>query len=55
MRIALHTNLELPREIDLAITSGAEDRFAENEFMFMNRDTPPDEEQYSTLRTSSKG
>ena len=56
-RIALHANLELPREIDLAITSGAEGiGLLRTEFMFMNRDTPPDEEeQYSTLRTLVEG
>ena len=56
-RIALHANLELPREIDLAITSGAEGiGLLRTEFMFMNRDTPPDEEeQYLTLRTLVEG
>ena len=52
-RIALHANLELPREVDLAVRSGAEGiGLLRTEFMFMNRDTPPDEEeQYSTLRS----
>ena len=52
VRIALHANLELPREIDLAIASGAEGiGLLRTEFLFMNRETPPDEdEQYETLR-----
>ncbi len=52
-RIALHANLELPREVNLAVTSGAEGiGLLRTEFMFMNRDTPPnEEEQYSTLRS----
>ena len=56
-RIALHANLELPREVDLAISSGAEGiGLLRTEFMFMNRDTPPnEEEQYSTLRKIVKG
>ena len=56
-RIALHANLELPREIELAVASGAEGiGLLRTEFMFMNRDTPPDEEeQYSTLRALVEG
>lgn len=52
-RIALHANLELPREIEPAIASGAEGvGLLRTEFLFMNRETPPDqEEQYQTLRT----
>jgi phosphotransferase system enzyme I (PtsI) len=51
-RVALHANLELPREIDFAIASGAEGiGLLRTEFLFMNRETPPDEEeQYATLR-----
>lgn len=50
--IALHANLELPREIELAVASGAEGiGLLRTEFLFMNRDKPPDEdEQYETLR-----
>ncbi len=56
-RIALHANLELPREIDLAIASGAEGvGLLRTEFLFMNRETPPDEnEQYETLRALVEG
>ena len=56
-RIALHANLELPREIDLAIASGAEGiGLLRTEFLFMNRETPPDEnEQYETLRVLVEG
>ena len=56
-RIALHANLELPREIDLAVSSGAEGiGLLRTEFMFMNRETPPDEEeQYATLRKLVEG
>lgn len=51
-RIELHANLELPREIDLAMASGAEGiGLLRTEFMFMNRETPPGEdEQYEALR-----
>jgi phosphotransferase system enzyme I (PtsI) len=56
-RVALHANLELPREIGLAIASGAEGiGLLRTEFLFMNRETPPDEEeQYSTLRKLVQG
>lgn len=56
-RIALHANLELPREIDLALTSGAEGiGLLRTEFLFMNRETPPDEEeQYEILRQLVEG
>ena len=56
-RVALHANLELPREIDLAIASGAEGiGLLRTEFLFMNRETPPDEEeQYATLRKLVEG
>jgi len=52
VKVVLHANLELPREIDGAIASGAEGiGLLRTEFLFMNRDTPPDEaEQYETLR-----
>ena len=50
--IELHANLELPREMELALKSGAEGiGLLRTEFMFMNRGTPPDEdEQYRSLR-----
>lgn len=53
VRIVLHANLELPREMDLALASGAEGiGLLRTEFQFMNRDTPPDEEeQYAMLRS----
>lgn len=56
-RIALHANLELPREIDLAVASGAEGiGLLRTEFLFMNRETPPDQqEQYETLRELVEG
>ena len=56
-RIALHANLELPREIDLAVASGAEGiGLLRTEFLFMNRETPPDQqEQYETLRKLVEG
>lgn len=56
-RIALHANLELPREINLAIASGAEGiGLLRTEFLFMNRETPPEEdEQYETLRVLVEG
>ena len=55
--IALHANLELPREIDLAVASGAEGiGLLRTEFLFMNRETPPGEdEQYETLRVLVEG
>lgn len=50
--IELHANLELPREIELALASGAEGiGLLRTEFMFMNRETPPlEDEQYQVLR-----
>jgi phosphotransferase system enzyme I (PtsI) len=49
--VKLQANLELPREVDSALAVGAEGvGLLRTEFMFMNRDTPPDEdEQYETL------
>ncbi|MDH5556736.1 MAG: phosphoenolpyruvate--protein phosphotransferase [Alphaproteobacteria bacterium] len=49
--IGLQTNLELPREVDGALTVGAAGiGLLRTEFMFMNRDTPPGEdEQYEVL------
>lgn len=50
-RIGLQANLELPREVDSALAMGAEGiGLLRTEFMFMNRDAPPDEnEQYESL------
>ena len=49
--IGLQANLELPREVDAALSMGAEGiGLLRTEFMFMNRDAPPDEdEQYESL------
>ncbi len=51
-RISLAVNLELPREIDQAVTVGAEGvGLLRTEFLYMNRDDLPDEdEQYDALR-----
>src|SRR5579871_4543058 len=44
--ISLYANLELPRELALALEAGAEGvGLLRTEFMFMNRDTLPDEEE----------
>jgi phosphotransferase system enzyme I (PtsI) len=55
--IALSANLELPRELSAAIEAGAEGiGLLRTEFMFMNRDTLPDEdEQYEALRGLIEG
>ncbi|MDP6388471.1 MAG: phosphoenolpyruvate--protein phosphotransferase [Alphaproteobacteria bacterium] len=55
--IELHANLELPREIELAVNAGAEGiGLLRTEFMFMNRETPPDEnEQYESMRGLVEG
>ncbi len=51
-RIFLQANLELPRELAQALAAGAEGvGLLRTEFMFMNRDDLPDEdEQYALLR-----
>ncbi|MEI8395525.1 MAG: phosphoenolpyruvate--protein phosphotransferase [Rhodospirillaceae bacterium] len=51
--VSLHANIELPREVTSALESGAGGvGLFRTEFMFMNRDTLPDEdEQYEQLRT----
>ncbi|SDG33785.1 phosphoenolpyruvate--protein phosphotransferase [Limimonas halophila] len=51
-RVALHANLELPREVGQAITVGAEGvGLLRTEFMYMNRaDLPGEDEQYHQLR-----
>jgi phosphoenolpyruvate-protein phosphotransferase (PTS system enzyme I) len=50
--VPLQANLELPREVDNAIEAGAEGiGLLRTEFVFMNRDDLPDEEeQYTILR-----
>ena len=51
VEIALHANIELPREIEAARAAGAAGvGLLRSEFMFMNRDDMPDEEeQYAEL------
>jgi phosphotransferase system enzyme I (PtsI) len=51
-RVALEANLELPRELELALESGAEGvGLLRTEFLYMNReDLPGEEEQYQTYR-----
>lgn len=55
--IALMANLELPRELDSALDSGAQGiGLLRTEFMFMNRnDLPNEEEQYEALRSLVDG
>lgn len=49
--IRLEVNLEIPKEVDMATRVGADGvGLFRTEFMFMNRDTPPSEdEQFDTL------
>ncbi|WP_142848847.1 phosphoenolpyruvate--protein phosphotransferase [Telmatospirillum sp. J64-1] len=51
-RVSLQANMELPSEVEAILMSGAEGvGLLRSEFMFMNRDTVPDEEeQYAILR-----
>jgi phosphotransferase system enzyme I (PtsI) len=51
INIGLQANLELPRELDMAVDSGAEGvGLLRTEFLYMNRDDLPDEEeQYKVL------
>lgn len=55
--ITLHANLELPREIETALAAGAGGiGLLRTEFLFMNREALPDEEeQYETLKTIVEG
>jgi phosphotransferase system enzyme I (PtsI) len=55
--ITLHANLELPRDLEGALKSGAVGiGLLRTEFQFMNRDDLPDEdEQYETLRQIVEG
>jgi len=52
VEIRLQANLDLPGEITAAIDVGADGvGLLRSEFMYMNRDTPPDEdEQYAAMR-----
>ncbi|HYG85227.1 MAG TPA: phosphoenolpyruvate--protein phosphotransferase [Azospirillum sp.] len=55
--ITLHANLELPRDLDNAVEAGAQGiGLLRTEFLFMNRDDLPDEdEQYEVLRAIVEG
>lgn len=57
LEISLQANLELPRELDHAIELGAAGiGLVRTEFLFMNRDTPPSEdEQVEALSTLLRG
>lgn len=56
-RISLLANLELPRDVEGAMRSGAEGvGLLRTEFLFMNRDTlPSEDEQYAVLRGIVEG
>ncbi|MGF1608987.1 MAG: phosphoenolpyruvate--protein phosphotransferase [Kiloniellales bacterium] len=56
-RICLQANLELPREVGQAVAAGAEGvGLLRTEFLFMNReDLPDEEEQYQALREVIEG
>ena len=56
-RFRLLANVELPLELPMVIQAGAEGiGLLRSEFMFMNRDAPPDEEeQYQVLRQLVEG
>ncbi len=55
--VGLQANIELARDVDTALESGAEGvGLLRTEFMFMNRDVPPGEdEQYALLRSVVEG
>ena len=55
--VGLQANIELARDVDTALESGAEGvGLLRTEFMFMNRDVPPGEdEQYALLRSVVDG
>jgi phosphotransferase system enzyme I (PtsI) len=55
--IALYANLELPRELDMAVAAGAEGvGLLRTEFLYMNREDLPDEdEQYRALASLVAG
>src|SRR5690606_17894029 len=50
--VALQANLELPRELEMALAAGAEGvGLLRTEFLYMNReDLPEEEEQYEAFR-----
>lgn len=54
--ISLNTNIELPDDLHLTLQTGADGvGLYRTEFLFMNRDTPPDEEeQFEVYRTIVK-
>ncbi len=56
-RVGLLANLEMPREVEMALNAGAEGvGLLRTEFLFMNRDDLPDEdEQYKALREIVEG
>src|SRR6185369_13974113 len=56
-RIGLLANLELPREVEMAVNAGAEGvGLVRTEFLFMNReDLPSEDEQYKALREIVEG
>lgn len=48
--VALQVNIELPREVEVALSAGAEGvGLLRTEFMFMNRDVPPGEDEQFEL------
>ena len=55
--VTLEANLELPRELEQAISAGAQGLgLVRTEFLYMNRDDLPDEEeQYQAYRTLVRG
>ncbi|MCC7049360.1 MAG: phosphoenolpyruvate--protein phosphotransferase [Alphaproteobacteria bacterium] len=55
--VTLEANIELPAEVDLAVAAAAEGiGLLRTEFLFMNREQVPDEEeQYKTLREIVRG
>jgi phosphotransferase system enzyme I (PtsI) len=57
VQIALQANVELPRELGHAVEMGAEGiGLLRTEFLFMNReDLPDEEEQYAALKTFVEG
>jgi phosphotransferase system enzyme I (PtsI) len=57
VRIELQANLELPRELEIAVEAGAAGiGLVRTEFLFMNRDDPPSEdEQFDSLVALVRG
>lgn len=56
-RVGMLVNLELPRELDMALNAGAEGvGLLRSEFLFMNRvDLPTEDEQYAAYREIVEG